>query len=434
MIGALQRILALPYATFARRGKTSLLHSRQSLTLAASLARLRTLVGSSLLVVARSSSGQCSQSSTRSVRTCALGWLRDQNPWRDRYDNNVWRGSSPFILFGKGIAISMATSIWFYVGFTMFVLTMLALDLGVFHREAHVVKPKEAGMWVGIWMSLAGVFAAIIYFWRGSEPALLFVTGYLIEQSLSVDNIFVIVMIFSYFNIPGKYQHRVLFWGILGALIMRGIFIGLGSYLISQFSWILYLFGFFLIFTGIRMATQQDEEFDAEQNIVMKTARRFLRVTSRYDGQRFFTVENGAKVATPLFLVLLLVEFTDLVFAVDSIPAIFAVTTDPFLVYTSNVFAILGLRSMYFLLSGIVHKFVYLKYGLAVILTFVGVKMVIVDFYHVPILASLAVIVLTLAASIAASLLYPPAPKEVSGEVPERTGSIFGTTPSDEDS
>ena len=328
----------------------------------------------------------------------------------------------------------MATSIWFYVGFTMFVLTMLALDLGVFHRKAHVVKPSEAGMWVGIWMSLAGVFAAIIYFWRGAEPALLFVTGYLIEQSLSVDNIFVIVMIFSYFNIPGKYQHRVLFWGILGALIMRGIFIGLGSYLISQFSWILYLFGFFLIFTGIRMATQQDEEFDAEQNIVMKTARRFLRVTSRYDGQRFFTVENGAKVATPLFLVLLLVEFTDLVFAVDSIPAIFAVTTDPFLVYTSNVFAILGLRSMYFLLSGVVHKFVYLKYGLAVILTFVGVKMVIVDFYHVPILASLAVIVLTLATSIVASLLYPPAPKEVPGEVPERTGSIFGTTPSDEES
>ena len=328
----------------------------------------------------------------------------------------------------------MDTSIWFYVGFTVFVLTMLALDLGVFHREAHVVKPKEAGMWVGIWMSLAGVFATIIYFWRGAEPSLLFVTGYLIEQSLSVDNIFVIVMIFSYFNIPGKYQHRVLFWGILGALIMRGIFIGLGSYLISQFSWILYLFGFFLIFTGIRMATQQDEEFDAEQNIVMKTARRFLRVTSRYEGQRFFTVENGAKVATPLFLVLLLVEFTDLVFAVDSIPAIFAVTTDPFLVYTSNVFAILGLRSMYFLLSGIVHKFVYLKYGLAVILTFVGVKMVIVDFYHVPILVSLGVIVVTLAASIVASLLYPPAPKEVAHEVPERTGSIFGTTPSDEDS
>jgi tellurite resistance protein TerC len=318
----------------------------------------------------------------------------------------------------------MATSVWFYVGFTAFVLAMLALDLGVFHRTAHVVKPKEAGMWVAVWMTLAMVFAAILYVWRGAEPSLLFLTGYLIEQSLSVDNLFVIVMIFSYFSVPDKYQHRVLFWGILGALIMRGIFIGVGTILISRFGWIMYIFGAFLIFTGIRMAFEQDEEFDAEKNVVMRTARRFLRVTNQYDGQRFLTIENGARVATPLLLVLILVEFTDLVFAVDSIPAIFAVTTDPFLVYTSNVFAILGLRSMYFLLAGIVHKFVYLKYGLSVILTFVGIKMVIVDFYHVPVLASLAVIVATLLVTIALSLKYPPKAKEL--PLP-KTGSIFGS-------
>src|SRR5688572_3953495 len=279
----------------------------------------------------------------------------------------------------------MATSIWFYVGFTAFVLTMLALDLGVFHRKAHVVKPKEAGMWVAIWMTLALLFAVGLYFWAGFDISLLFITGYLIEQSLSADNIFVIVMIFSYFSIPDKYQHRVLFWGIVGALIMRGFFIGMGTYLIAKFAWIMYIFGAFLIFTGVKMAIRQDEEFDAEQNVVMRIARRFLRVTPEFDGQRFFTVQNGRSVATPLFLVLLLVEFTDLVFAVDSIPAIFAVTTDPFLVYTSNVFAILGLRSMYFLLAGIVHRFVYLKYALAVILTFVGLKMVAIDFVHVPI-------------------------------------------------
>jgi tellurite resistance protein TerC len=319
----------------------------------------------------------------------------------------------------------MATSVWFYVGFTAFVLAMLALDLGVVHRKAHVVRPKEAGMWVAIWMTLAFGFAAILYLWRGSESSLLFVTGYLIEQSLSVDNLFVIVMIFSYFSVPAKYQHRILFWGILGALVMRGIFIGVGTILISRFSWIMYIFGGFLIFTGIRMAFEQDEEFDAEKNIVMRTARRFLRVTNQYDEQRFFTVENGVKVATPLLLVLIMVEFTDLVFAVDSIPAIFAVTTDPFLVYTSNVFAILGLRSMYFLLSGIVHKFVYLKYGLSAILTFVGTKMVIVDFYHVPLLVSLAVIVVTLAVSIVTSLLYPR--KAAEAPHPTKTGSIFGS-------
>jgi tellurite resistance protein TerC len=322
----------------------------------------------------------------------------------------------------------METNVWIYAGFTAFVLGTLALDLGVFHRKAHVVRPKEAGMWIAVWMTLALVFAGALYFWRGPEQALLFVTGYLIEQSLSADNIFVIVMIFGYFNVPEKYQHRVLFWGILGALIMRGMFIGMGALLIQKLSWVMYIFGAFLVFTGMKMAIRQDEEFDAEQNIVMRTARRFLRVTSVYDGQNFFTKQNGLSLATPLFLVLLLVEFTDLVFAVDSIPAIFAVTTDPFLVYTSNVFAILGLRSMYFLLAGVVHKFVYLKYGLSAILTFVGGKMLIVDFYHMPIYVSLGFILLALGTTIAASLLFPRGAALDMKAPHGKTGSIFGST------
>jgi tellurite resistance protein TerC len=301
----------------------------------------------------------------------------------------------------------VATSLWFYIGFTAFVLAMLALDLGVFHRKAHVVTPKEAGMWVGIWMTLALLFAAGIYVWSGADNALLFLTGYLIEQSLSVDNIFVIVMIFSYFRVPKQYEHRVLFWGILGALVMRAIFIGFGSLLIQKVSWILYVFGAFLIFTGVRMAVKRENEFD-EQNVILRLARRYLRVSNEYDGQRFFTVQNGKRLATPLLPVLLVVEVTDLIFAVDSIPAIFAVTTDAFLVYTSNIFAILGLRSMYFLLSGIVHRFVYLQYGLSVILVFVGLKMIAADFVHVPTPVSLGMIVLALGVSIAASLLRNP--------------------------
>ena len=301
----------------------------------------------------------------------------------------------------------MATSLWFYVAFTAFVLAMLALDLGVFHRKAHVVTPKEAGMWVCIWMTLALLFATGLYIWSGADNALLFLTGYLIEQSLSVDNIFVIVLIFSYFRIPKQYEHRVLFWGILGALVMRAIFIGFGSLLIQKMSWILYVFGAFLIFTGGKMAVKRDDEFD-DQNLILRIARRYLRVSSEYDGQRFFTVRNGQRLATPLLPVLLVVEMTDLIFAVDSIPAIFAVTTDAFLVYTSNIFAILGLRSMYFLLSGIVHRFVYLQYGLAVILVFVGSKMVAADFVHVPTLVSLGLIILALGVAIVASLLRSP--------------------------
>jgi len=327
----------------------------------------------------------------------------------------------------------MDTSFWFYVAFTAFVLAMLAIDLGIFHRKAHVVRAKEAGAWVAVWMTLALTFTLTLLVWKGAESALLFATGYLIEQSLSIDNIFVIVMIFSYFRIPGKYQHRVLFWGIIGALLMRGLFIGMGALLIKRFGWIIYVFGAFLIFTGVKMALRQDEGFDAEQNVVMRTARRFLRVTREYHGQRFFTIQDGRRYATPLFLVLLLIEFTDLVFAVDSIPAIFAVTTNPFLVYTSNVFAILGLRSMYFLLAGIVHQFAYLKYGLALILVFVGSKMVLVDMVRIPILASLGVIAVTLTLSIIASLFYPPKLKSIIDEAQGKTGSIFGSVPQPSD-
>lgn len=321
----------------------------------------------------------------------------------------------------------MATNVWFWVGFNAFILGMLALDLGIFHKKAHVITAKEAATWTAVWVSLALSFCAGLWLFKDGTTALTFLTGYLIEESLSADNIFVIVMIFSYFGVPPRYQHRVLFWGILGALVMRGLFIAAGAALISRFHWIEYVFGALLIVTGIRMVMRQDESFEGEKNPVVKAARRFFPFTEQYDGQRFFTMENGRKVATPLLLVLILVEFTDLIFAVDSIPAIFAVTTDPFLVYTSNVFAILGLRSLYFLLAGIVHKFHYLKYGLAVILTFVGVKMVISGMYQIPILVSLGVIVGVLALSIAASLRWPQSAMVVERtEYEGSTGSLFG--------
>ena len=320
---------------------------------------------------------------------------------------------------------TVATSIWFWILFNAFVLGMLALDLGVFHRRAHVVRPREAGVWVGVWVALALVFALGLYIWESPQTALTFLTGYVIEESLSVDNIFVIVMIFAYFGVPARYQHRVLFWGIVGALMMRGAFIGLGALLLAQFHWVIYVFGVLLIVTGIRMGIRQDEQFDAEKNPVYKLARRRLRFTTSYDGQKFFTMEGGRRVATPLFLVLLMVEFTDLVFAIDSIPAIFAVTSDPFLVYTSNIFAILGLRSMFFLLAGVMDRFHLLKYGLAVILTFVGVKMVGSGFFHISIGVSLAVIVSVLAIAVVLSLVIPPKAIHLEGT----TGSIFGALP-----
>lgn len=301
----------------------------------------------------------------------------------------------------------MATNIWFWVIFNVFVLGMLAIDLGVFHRKDHAVSMKEATIWTIVWISLALLFNALIYFYAGPEPALQFLTGYLIEKSLSVDNIFVFVMLFAYFSVPVVYQHRVLFWGILGALVMRGLLIGVGAYLIAQFHWVIYIFGAFLIFTGIRMAMQKDDHVDVEANPVVKLLRRFIPVTQQYRGHSFFVREAGRLFATPLFVVLVVVETTDLIFALDSIPAIFAVTTDPFLVYTSNVFAILGLRSLYFLLAGVMTKFRFLKVGLSAILVFVGIKMLIAEYYHMPIVLSLGVIASILAISIVASLVFP---------------------------
>ncbi|MFL5384922.1 MAG: TerC family protein [Longimicrobiaceae bacterium] len=302
----------------------------------------------------------------------------------------------------------MATSIWFWVAFNGFVLLMLALDLGVFHRKAHEVRLREAAAWSAVWVAVSLLFNAGIWLFAGRAPALEFLTGYLVEKSLAVDNIFVIALIFSYFAVPTRYQHRVLFWGILGALVMRGAFIAAGSYALERWHWVIYLFGGILLLTGVKLALRKDEGFDPEHNPVLKLVRRLVPVSRAYDGQRFFTRENGRRMATPLLMALVMVEVTDLVFAVDSIPAIFAVTKDPFLVYTSNVMAILGLRSMYFLLAGVVHRFVYLKTGLALVLVFVGAKMMLADVYKMPILLSLGVIVALIGGSIALSLLRPP--------------------------
>ena len=308
----------------------------------------------------------------------------------------------------------MDHSIWLWIGFNVFVLAMLALDLGVFHRKAHAVSGREALIWSGVWISLSLVFNGVIYFfwdrmmpessYTNSEAALAFFTGYLIEKSLSVDNIFVFILIFSFFAVPAAYQHRVLFWGILGALVMRGTLIAVGAALLKEFHWVIYIFGAFLIFTGIRMATHREEELHPERNPVVKFFRKFMRVTETFEKDHFFVRHAGKLMATPLFLILLIVESTDLVFAVDSIPAIFAVTQDPFIVYTSNVFAILGLRALYFLLANVMDKFEYLKLGLSAVLTFIGVKMVIVDFYHIPVGASLLVVAGILTISILASL------------------------------
>ena len=297
----------------------------------------------------------------------------------------------------------MEINVWFWIAFNAFVLGMLALDLGVFHRKAHAVTMREAGIWSAVWVALALAFNAGLYVVWGAEPALQFFTGYLIEKSLSVDNVFVFVMLFSFFAVPEKYQHRVLFWGVLGALVMRGLFIVAGAYMLQQFHWIIYVFGAILLVTGVKMA-RRVEAYDPSSNPVLKLARRLLPLTDRYHGQKFWVKEGARWVATPLFLVLLLVEATDLLFAIDSIPAIFAVTQEPFLVYTANVFAILGLRAMYFLLAGVVHRFVYLKYGLAAVLVFVGAKMMLVDVYKVPVLASLAVIAILIGGAIVLSL------------------------------
>ena len=292
-----------------------------------------------------------------------------------------------------------------WIGFNLFVLAMLALDLGVFHRKAHAVSLREAATWSGVWIALALAFNFGVWHFLGPQKGVEFLTGYLIEKSLSIDNIFVFAILFAYFAVPAAFQHRVLFWGILGALVMRAAFIAAGAALLSRFHWIIYVFGAFLIVTGLKMALAPDRGLEPDRNPLLRLVRRLVPVADRYHGPKFFVRENGTLLATPLFLVLVLVETTDLIFAVDSIPAIFAVTKDPFIVYTSNIFAILGLRSLYFLLAGVMHRFRYLKLGLAAILVFVGAKMALVDFYKVSPVVSLGVVVGILAVAIAASLL-----------------------------
>jgi len=282
--------------------------------------------------------------------------------------------------------------LFLWVAFNVFVLGMLALDLGVFHRKAHAVSIKEASIWSLVWVTLAMVFNLGIYFAWGQEKALEFLTGYVIEKSLSVDNLFVFLMVFQYFNTPAQYQHRVLFWGILGALVLRAIFIAAGSALLNNFHWMIYVFGGFLVITGIKMYLQGDEKLEPEKNPVVRLFERLVPIIKQYDGQKFFVKKNGKTYATLLMLVLIVVETTDVIFAVDSIPAIFAITGDPFIVYTSNVFAILGLRALYFMLAGVMEMFVYLKVGLSFVLCFVGVKMLLVDIYKIPIGVSLGVI------------------------------------------
>lgn len=300
----------------------------------------------------------------------------------------------------------MQTDLSFWIGFNVFVLLMLALDLGVFNRKAHIISIKEAMIWTGVWIALAMCFNALIYYWQGQAKALEFFSGYVIEKSLSVDNIFVIVLIFSYFKIPSIHQHKILFWGIIGALIMRAVFIFAGVALLEKFHWMIYVFGALLIYTGYKMLIQIEKTIEPEKNPVIKLLRRIMPATNDLHDGNFFVKQNGKRYATPLFLVLVLVETTDLIFAVDSIPAILAVTQDQFIVYTSNVFAILGLRSLYFALAGMIDKFRYLSKGLALILMFVGVKMLIVDFYKIPILIALLMIVVILIVSIVASLMF----------------------------
>lgn len=289
-------------------------------------------------------------------------------------------------------------------GFLVFVLVMLAIDLGLFHRSAHEVTIKESAGWSVVWISFAALFNVGIYVWFGAERGLEFTTGYLIEKALAVDNIFVFVVIFSTFSIPALYQHRVLFWGVLGALVLRATFILLGGALVQRFHWVMYVFGVILAITGIKLLVQRDQEMHPENNPLVRAFQKFLPISHDFEDGKFLVKRNGRRLGTPLLLALVSVEVTDLIFAVDSIPAIFAVTADPFIVFTSNIFAILGLRSLYFLLAGIITKFKYLKVGLSFVLIFVGAKMLLADVFKIPILASLAIIAGILAGSVIASL------------------------------
>lgn len=307
----------------------------------------------------------------------------------------------------------------FWIGFLSIILILLLLDLFVFHRKPHEVKTGEATKWVIFWVGLAGAFNVFVYFEFGAAKALEFTTGYLIEEALSIDNVFVFLVLFKYFHVPKELQHRVLFFGILGAIILRGVFILAGAALIAEFHWVIYIFGAFLVFTGIKLVIQDEVEVHPERNPALKLLRRIVPMTSDYRGPKFFVKEAGKRLATPLLAVLVVVEATDVVFAVDSIPAIFGVTHDPFIVYTSNIFAILGLRALFMLLAGIMDKFRFLKYGLGLVLVFVGCKMLISGWYHVPIGISLGVVVLLLGGSVLLSFLYPAPPPELLREPDE---------------
>jgi TerC family integral membrane protein len=299
-------------------------------------------------------------------------------------------------------------STWLWVGFSFFIILMLSLDLGLLNRKAHTIRYREAWIWTGVWVTLAMLFAYLVFHYQGSERGLEFLTGYLIELSLSVDNLFVFILIFSFFKVPSKYQHRVLFWGVLGALVMRLTMIFVGAALLNRFHWIIYIFGGFLVYTGIRMFKQEETELRPDENPAVRLVSKLFPITDYYEGKKFFTKVNGKRTGTLLLLVLVVVEVTDLVFAVDSIPAIFAITTNTFIVYTSNVFAILGLRSMYFLLAGVVDKFQYLRVGLAIVLTFIGSKMLLAIIgLHIKTWISLIFVAVVLLGSVVASLLFP---------------------------
>jgi tellurite resistance protein TerC len=322
---------------------------------------------------------------------------------------------------------TLSGSIGLWAGFAIFILVMLSLDLGLFNRKAHTIRYREALIWSVVWISFAMIFASLVFWFQGAQRGLEFITGYLIELSLSVDNLFVFLLIFSYFKVPSRFQHRVLFWGVLGALGMRLTMIFIGATLINRFHWIIYVFGVFLVYTGIKMFRQEDTDIEPENNPVVRLVTRYVPIVRHYDEEKFFTVVNGKRTGTLLLLVLVIVEISDLVFAVDSIPAIFAITLNTFIVYTSNVFAILGLRSMYFLLAGVVERFHYLKMGLAIVLTFIGAKMLIVAAgIHIPIGISLVIVAVVLLAAVAASLLWPKdAEIDIEVDLPEDFDAPF---------
>lgn len=300
----------------------------------------------------------------------------------------------------------MHHSLAFWIGFNLFVLAMLALDLGL-HRRSPVMSFKTAMAWTGFWIALAGAFAALVFFEYGKTSALQFITGYVVEESLSIDNLFVFLVLFRYFRVPAEYQHKVLLWGVLGALVMRLLFILLGVSLLQRFEFLIYVFGAILVYSGIGLLRSTEPDVDPDKNLVLRIFRKFFPIVSEFQGSNFFVRREGRIMATPLFLALIVVETTDLIFAVDSIPAILAITRDAFIVYTSNVFAILGLRSMYFALEHFFSLFRFLHYGLAIVLMLVGLKMLISHFYEPPLSITLGAVVLILSASVGASLIWP---------------------------